>query len=277
VDEPLAAALAVAADHGLPVRNPRVLRDLTNVLVHLSPAPLVARVPVTLARLRPASWFAAEVELARFLAAQGAPVAPLATEVDPGPHEHGGRLVTFWRHVDHDLDRFDPAQAGHALRQLHEALGDWPGPLPTCDRLAELDTLLERLTPSALVSQDELDGLYERHASLAAGGPVDGRPLHGDSHFRNILWSPGGPLWTDLENACTGPVEYDLACIAWRGDPGTRAALAAYGPSDEAELARLEPYLALFLACWTLVVVERTTHPDMHAEARRRVARALAG
>ena len=273
--EPLAAALAAAADHGLPVSEPRVLRDLTNVLVHLSPAPVVARVPVTLARLRPPSWFAGEVELARFLADRGAPVAPPATEVDAGPHEHGGRLVTFWRHVDHDPSRFDPTHAGHALRELHGALTDWRSTLPTCDRLAELDALLERLTPSPFVSRDELDGLRERHASLAAGGPVEGRPLHGDSHFRNILWSPEGPLWTDLENACTGPVEYDLACIAWRGDAGTPAALSAYGPFDEGRLMELEPYLALFLACWTLVVVERTAQPEAHAEARRRVTRAL--
>jgi len=55
VEEPLPAALAAAGDLGLPVGEPRVLRDLTNVLVHLDRAPGVARVPVTLARLRPPS------------------------------------------------------------------------------------------------------------------------------------------------------------------------------------------------------------------------------
>lgn len=49
----LQAALTVAKQHGLPTRNARILRDLTNVLVHLAPAPVVARVPLTLARLRP--------------------------------------------------------------------------------------------------------------------------------------------------------------------------------------------------------------------------------
>src|SRR5881397_750489 len=99
---PLSAALAVAMDHGLPTRDARVLRDLTNVLVHLSPAPVVARVPITLARLRDRDWFAQEIELAGFLAERGAPVAPPTDVVDRGPHEHGERLVCFWAYVDHD-------------------------------------------------------------------------------------------------------------------------------------------------------------------------------
>ena len=55
-----------------------------------------------------------------------------------------------------------------------------------------------------------------------------------------MLWSPEGPRWNDLENACRGPIEYDLAGIAWRDDEGTEAALAAYGEhsAERLELAR---------------------------------------
>ncbi|MEJ7568987.1 MAG: hypothetical protein WKF41_12060 [Gaiellaceae bacterium] len=54
--EAVEAAVAVARGLGLKVEEPRVLRDLTNVLVHLVPTPVVARVPVTFARLRCRSW-----------------------------------------------------------------------------------------------------------------------------------------------------------------------------------------------------------------------------
>ncbi|WP_306044008.1 hypothetical protein [Nocardia cyriacigeorgica] len=42
------AAVAVARDLGLTVTDPRVLHDLFSVVVHLAPAPVVARIPTVL-------------------------------------------------------------------------------------------------------------------------------------------------------------------------------------------------------------------------------------
>ena len=269
----LAAAAAAARRNGLPTGDMRVLRDLTNVLVHLAPAPVVARVPLTLSRMRGTDWFRTEVELSGFLANAGAPVAPPAAGVDPGPHEHGGLLVTFWAYVDHDPDRLDPIAAGRSLRELHAALSCWTRPLPTCDRLEEVRRLLEALEPSDLVTAAELNAL---RAACTTRRPVPGdRPLHGDAHFGNVLWTREGPLWSDLENTCSGPIEYDLACLSWRAQPGTPEALAAYGPHDEARRTQLERVVGLFLAAWTIVVVSRAPTAAGAAEARRRIARAL--
>lgn len=273
----LAAVVAAAADRGLPVDGLRILRDATNVLVQLEPAAVVARVPITLARLRDRGWFEQEIELVRFLARAGAPVAPPSEDVDPGPDERDGLLVTFWQHVDHDPARFDASLAGHALRELHGALAAYEGELPTFDRLEEVGRLLATLRPSDIASEADLAALRGAHDGLAAPPAEGRRPLHGDSHFNNLLWSPNGPLWTDFENACTGPTEYDLACLLWRGAPGTDEAVAAYGPHDAAIAAAVEPYLALFLAAWTIVVVERDRRPGAAAEARRRIERATRG
>ena len=58
------------------------------------------------------------------------------------------------------------------------------------------------------------------------------RPLHGDAHTGNVLMTPSGPLWTDFEDVCVGPVEWDLASMTITED-----ALAAYpGPIDRARL-----------------------------------------
>jgi hypothetical protein len=262
------AALAVAREHGLTTERAVVVRDLTNVLVHLAPAPVVARVPITLARLRAGDWFAEEMRVASFLAAAGAPIAPPADVVEPGPHERDGFHVSFWRWIDTDVERFDAAAAGHALRELHAALATYPGRLPTCDRLDEVRRLLATFEQS-----DEIAGLRALAAEL---DPLDGRPIHGDAHLRNVLWSRDGPLWTDLENVCRGPVEFDLACLRFRGSAEAEAAIAAYGAHDDGAVAAAMPHLTLFLAAWTLVVVERTQAPEAHAEARRRVERALA-
>lgn len=264
----LAAALAVGRAHGLPTDGAIFVRNLTNVLVQFAPAPVVARVPITLARLRGADWFAEEMRLAQFLAARGAPIAPPAADVDPGPHEQDGFHVSFWRWVDHDPDRFDAAAAGHALRDLHAALRDYVGALPTCDRLDEVRRLLATFQPT--------DEIAQLRALAGRLEPLDGRALHGDSHLNNVLWSAEGPLWGDLENAARGPVEYDLACLRFRGQPAAEDAISAYGEHGEAQIERVMPHLTLFLAAWTLVVVERTDAPGAHAEARRRVERALA-
>jgi Phosphotransferase enzyme family len=267
----LAAVAAVARRQGLSFERLRVVRDLTNVLVHLEPAPVVARVPITLARLRAPEWFAEVLELARRLADAGAPVAPPTDVVDPGPHSHDGLTVELWEYVDHDPDRFDAVLVGRSLRELHEALASSDLPLPAFHRLDEVGRLLDTLVPSAVVSADDLAALREAHTLLDEDVVPDGRPLHGDAHFRNILWSPAGPLWTDLENVCSGPVEYDLAALAWRDQDGTEAALAAYGEYDPDLLVRVTPYLALFLAAWTVRVEERAQWPGGSAELRRRL------
>lgn len=268
----LAAIAAVARSHGLPVDRMHVVRDLTNVLVHLQPAPIVARVPVTLARLRDREWFAQVLALADFLAELGAPVAPPARDVDPGPHGRDGLLVEFWSYVDHDSSRFDAKSAGRSLRELHEALATYPEPLPGYDRFDEVAALLDLLEPSEHVSAGDLAVLRDAHGRLTDDPILPGAPLHGDAHFRNILWSPDGPLWTDLENVCSGPVEYDLAAIAWRRLDGMDDALAAYGDYEEEVVERVTPALALFLAAWTIPIVERDRWSEGgKAELRRRI------
>ena len=110
--DPLRAALAAGRAHGLPTTDPVVLRDLTNLIVHLRPAPVVARVQLTLGALRGPAWGRAEIDAAQFLTAAGAPIAPPASDVDPGPQEISGLLVTFWALIDHDPALADPGGRG---------------------------------------------------------------------------------------------------------------------------------------------------------------------
>jgi hypothetical protein len=260
------AALAIAREHGLSTNRPRIVRDLTNVLVHLEPAPVVARVQLTLGALRGRSWAESEMEAAKFLARAGAPIAPPADRVDPGPHERDGAIVTFWQFVDHDPARADPVLAGRSLRELHDAFAAYDGELPACDRLDEVRRVLDELPPTPELA--ELRAFADRLPRL------EGRPIHGDAHLRNILWTPDGPLWSDLENVCRGPREYDLACIRFRPLPETEAAITGYGEHDEGAVDGALVYVTLFLAAVTHLVAARGGD-EARAEARRRVERAL--
>jgi Ser/Thr protein kinase RdoA (MazF antagonist) len=135
--------------------------------------------------------------------------------------------------------------------------------------------LLGLLRPSNLISEEEIEGLRAVLALLAAEPLPPLLPIHGDAHLGNVLWSPDGPRWTDFENLFSGPVEYDLACISWRGRPQDAPALEAYGAHDEDLRERMARYVALFLAPWTVTIVDRHPTPGGFEEARRRVRRAL--
>jgi len=243
----VAAAVAVAAEHGLRTAEPAVLAARSNVLVHLGLAPVVARVASTTALLRPdvRSWFEREIALAGFLAGRGAAVVPPADELPPGPHERDGLAITFWRRVEPDPDRRPTAgEAGKALRDLHEALRDFPGDLPRLPcALIEVPRLLDSL--EGTLAPDDLARLRDVHQRLAetlldARRPV--QALHGDAHVGNLLAAPGRLLWNDFEDTGYGPVEWDLACFCWTPPWGREAALAAYGP-EAPSLEELAPWL----------------------------------
>ena len=87
--------------------EPAVFRDGSNLLLHLRPAPVVARVATTTAMVRDGveAWFQREVAVASHLVERGAPVVPPSNEVPPGPHQRNGLWLTFWRYVDQDRDR----------------------------------------------------------------------------------------------------------------------------------------------------------------------------
>ena len=144
-------------------------------------------------------------------------------EITRDQYERDGFLVSFWDVVDHDPHRADPDTGGRSLRELHEALASLPEELPPFHRLDEISALLGLLRPSELISQDEIDGLRAVLALLAARPLPPLRPVHGDAHLGNVLWSPDGPRWTDFENLCAGPIEYDLACTSWRRGRSQRA------------------------------------------------------
>jgi Phosphotransferase enzyme family len=254
LSDPAAVAVAAARELGFRVDDPLVIGEVTNVLDHLRPSPVVARVSSTL--VRGAAALESELAFAAAAAGRGAPVVPPA---DERVHERDGLQITFWRHVEHR--RAEPSDAhavGRSLRELHDAVRDLELRLARFDRLDEVEVVASELEhPDAELMRNAIRAARERLARLS----FDERPLHGDAHMRNALITEQGPLWADLENVCRGPVEYDLACLAWRtkvhGWAGGPEALAAYGPHDDRLVEELMPVLAAFLVPWNTKVLQR--------------------
>jgi len=275
----VAAAVAVARAHGLPVEDPVLLNDGANAVVHLRPAPVVARVATTTAWLRAdvSQHFAREVALAGALSAAGAAVVPPSDLLPPGPHSADGLTVSFWRHVELLPEPPTAAEAGAALGELHAVLAGMP---PLWDGSA-LDTPLADL--AAFARQGTALGadpaLVERTAELTSllapllAGPA--MTLHGDPHPGNLLRTTDGLRWTDLEDTTRGPRGWDLACLRTTRRLDGRAAVDALPePMTEDELAPFVRLRQLHVAAWWSVHATRV--PADRPEADARLAAAVA-
>jgi hypothetical protein len=127
------AVVAHARENGLRVEEPTVLNDLFSLMVHLKPAPVVARVATCMPKLRTPieGWLEREIAVTTYLAEQGAPVVGPSQELPPGPHERDGFPISFWTYVEPDLDRTPTTDDCSAmLVDLHTTLRAYPGELP---------------------------------------------------------------------------------------------------------------------------------------------------
>lgn len=274
----LAAAVAVAAEHGIAATEPVVLHDGVNAVVHLRPAPVVARVATLTPLLRDGDRsFRREVALAGALVAAGAAVVPPSDLLPPGPHERDGLVLSFWQHVEVLPDRPSPRAAGRSLAALQEALAGvdpgWDGePLDT--PLDDLAVFARRgpalgADPVLAARAAELAGALRPHLA------PDRSVLHGDTHPGNLLATPAGWVWADLEDTCRGPRQWDLAVLRWTRRLDGRAALDAL--PDPPLDAELEPYRCLRLlhaAAWWFVHAVRV--PEDLPEAGQRLAGTVA-
>jgi hypothetical protein len=298
----LAAAVAIAAEQGLPANDPRVLSERGNLIVHLAPAPVVARVATLTAWTRsdPASWLAREVSVAGHVARQGGPAVAPTTLADPGPHWSNGLAVSLWDYVAPSalplsVQRPGPSAVGEVLARLHLAAAAFGGELPYMAPVrAQIADGLAALERDQVLDAAVLAVLRDRHAEvlaeLAAAAAGAAIVLHGDAHAGNLLHSPAarpapgrpgagrpgaGWLWTDLEETCRGPREFDLAVMAGSLGPDSGAALAAYaavtgtappGPEDLAPFGRARE---LEGTVWALGMAHQ--HPARYRDTARRM------
>jgi hypothetical protein len=272
------AAVAAARAHGLTTVDPVLLNDGANAVVHLRPAPVVARVATTTALLRPAVGrpFAREVALATALTAVDAAVVPPSDLLPPGPHEHDGLVLSFWRHLAVVPRPPSAAEAGTALGELHAALAG----LPPLWAGSALDTPLDDLAVFAERGSElgadaaQVEATAELTARLRPLLVGPAMTLHGDTHPGNLLRTAGGLVWADLEDSCRGPRGWDLACLRTTTRLDGRAAIDALPePMSEEELAPFVWLRRLHVAAWWWV--HATREPADRPEATRRLTAAV--
>jgi Ser/Thr protein kinase RdoA (MazF antagonist) len=262
----LEAAIQVARRLGIGCADPVVLHASQHVSIRLLPAGPVARVvrddSHSVDRLR------RELMVTRFLAGRGAPVAGLATAIPSGPHFADAFAMTFWEFVTHvpaDEDNAEhTAHAAAALRHVHQALADFPGELPNfwakidrCRGLLQAQSALPGLAPG---DRQFLLSTYDRLRISLDRLPVKLAPIHGDAHLGNVFITSDRALWSDFEDVCLGPREWD---IGWLPE----AELAAFEPLNRDALVVLGYLRSLCVSvwCWDLAdVPEKREAAEYH-------------
>ena len=219
-----AAVEPVVADArrlGLTVDRAEILGVGANIVAHLKPAPVVARIATLTAAVRgsPAAYLRRERDICAAMSAAGLPVIPPTDLIDPGPHTNHGRCYLFLHYQD--LEPVDLRSVEHGVRvgrsfaELATAMAEQPiEPDPDSDGhpWPEIDRLLTLIGSS--VDPEVLVRLRDAVRQLRATDPQDPWQLvHGDAHRTNVALHRGEVTWFDFEDSNLRPLAWDLATL----------------------------------------------------------------
>jgi Ser/Thr protein kinase RdoA (MazF antagonist) len=256
------AAVLVATRLDVACAEPAVLADGANVIVHLSPSPLVAKVAASTAVIRPdvAAWLQRELDMALFLARADIPVMAPASGFPATVHHSQGHVMSLWDYIPPSgTQRPDEDTIGSMLRELHAALRTCRVPRPVLAPLGDIPAFLAR--PQTLLSPSDVARLADVFGRLAedlAAASAPAQALHGDAGVGNLMAAGGQWVWHDFEDTCSGPVAWDLAATTASPRLNRSRILAAYGdPVDEALLHTCEQLRRLHLTIWYALYAER--------------------
>ena len=281
-DAAVRAAVTVAARFTINSTEPVVLADGANIVVHLRPAPVVAKVAASTPEVRPRvqDWLQRELDVSAFLAAEGAPVVPPSPELPATTHHGEGHVMSFWRYLP-PADptrplRPDEETIGSMLRDLHTVLRRYPQALPELAPLQDIPAFLAR--PQTRIDEESKAALAAAYQRLTAQltHTNDRQALHGDAGAGNLMATEQGWLWHDFEDTCSGPIAWDVAAsTSSRYQDGPRVLAAYRAPVDPEELAVCEQLRWLHLTVWYNLYAERL--PELGPRAAELLASWPAG
>lgn len=244
VPRAVAAALSSAAALDLTVGDAIVLNDSNRLVVRLLPCDILARV----AHIAHQAGAAFEVELAQRLAKTASPVAALDPRVEPRVSVRDGFVVTLWTYYEGvPPQAVAPAEYAHALARLHAGMRQIDMVTPHfTDRVAEAQRLVRNRdhTPDLPDADRELlsTTLQSLRRAVVERGAAE-QLLHGEPHPGNLLRTKHGLLFADLETACRGPVEFDIA-------HAPEAVSAHYQDADQQLIQQCRVLMLAMIVTW---------------------------
>lgn len=201
-------------DYGLTGINPKVLSNGGNLILHLSPHPVVARIATVLSQLDgeyACNNLAREVQVARYLHLKDVPV--LQPTDYSGPHQVGEAWMTLWSYAaPTKIEHPSPKEAVELVIQLSRAMATFSDSLPVLSVWYRACQSASRLRKQADPRIHQLLDIFDEVANEIRMNKHESLiPAHGDAHAGNLIASPQGWLWIDFEDVSLMPAYWDLA------------------------------------------------------------------
>jgi Ser/Thr protein kinase RdoA (MazF antagonist) len=256
--------MRVARDLAMSIDEPVLIQETNHAVVWLRPHPIIAKVGI---RPDGAAALRHEYTVASALTATGAPVAAPWPGMGPRVDRESGFVVTLWTRLETDptLELIE-ADRGTSLRLVHEALARIDVELPSFRASLERTriALLDDIRMAALPAEDRhfLREAFEELTDRLDGMAFPERAIHGEPHNGNCLTTPQGLRWIDFEDACRGPVEWDLAFL-------TEEARGAFEDIDCPLLELLTTLNSARVATWCWV---QARFPEMRSHGQQHLS-----
>jgi hypothetical protein len=204
-----AETIAVLRQAGLEIRDWSILSQSNRVVLELKPCQLIAKVVPISAHRR----LALEVAVAKHVVAHSGPSVRPGSK--SGPFLSPMVAVSLWEPIEIMREPSEPAIC-RAYADLRDCLDSFTDALPDfLEQIEGANGLVRRADLPAMSLQDALflQTLFERALKRLASFRWSAHALHGDPHSGNVVLTPHGPLWLDLESVCSGPLEWDLCAL----------------------------------------------------------------
>ncbi|WP_127591724.1 aminoglycoside phosphotransferase family protein [Paenibacillus lautus] len=205
---------SATANFGLTEVMPKILSRGGNIIIHLAPHPIVARVAAFTPDPDPhiGKKLEQELRVASHLHKEGVPVLLPVYLSHEGPFELDGHWMTFWEYVPHTALPFpSPSEAVNMVNTMTLAMGQYTGELPILGAWDRTQQSVMRLSDHP---DDRIQRLIHKFYEIDQVMRSESQqlfPSHGDAHAHNLIPSPRGWLWTDFEDVSLMPRYWDLA------------------------------------------------------------------
>lgn len=211
----ISQVLLIAEKAGLTDITPIELSNGGNLIIHLAPHPIVARIATVISKEDTENAYKIldrELRVARHLQSKKIPVLLPTDLTNAGPYDVGGTWMTFWKYVPPiQLERPSPSEAIELINGLSRAMKDFVDELPMLGVWERTFQSAIRLSKHSDQRIQALLNVFLRVDEQIRLEPSLLIPCHGDAHRGNLLPSPEGWVWSDFEDVSLMPAYWDLA------------------------------------------------------------------
>ncbi len=190
----------------------RILSESANLIIHLSPYKIVARIAVyDSCNSKIQDSMVKEIKVANHLERKGVEVVSSKVSVSSGPHRLSEHYFTLWKYEEEEEGKKISADiAIDSIEQLTKGLADYDGELPILGVWKRTNQSAENLRSNENPKIKRIIYDFDKlNNHLIKIDPVNLVPSHGDAHSRNLLPTSTKWLWSDFEDASLMPKYWD--------------------------------------------------------------------